>query len=161
MACNQELREQGKPYPRTCRDCGLGRCKRPSYQDLRAEIERLTKERDYKQTVIEKLSDHIEKVEAERDQAVAAAYEAVPVAWAYYWPDGGMMNVLLTSDAPHEGLRQVPLYAHPPQPSETVAELVGWWERQLEDVQNYPAPMFAEKIKQTVAALRALKGETE
>lgn len=37
----------------------------------RAEIERLTKERDYKQTVIEKLSDHIEKAEAERDEATS------------------------------------------------------------------------------------------
>ena len=33
----------------------------------RSEIERLTKERDYKQMVIEKLSSHIEKAEAERD----------------------------------------------------------------------------------------------
>lgn len=37
----------------------------------RVEIERLTKERDYKQTVIEKLSDHIEKAEAERDEATS------------------------------------------------------------------------------------------
>ena len=38
---------------------------------LRSEIERLTKERDYKQMVIEKLSSHIEKAEAERDEARA------------------------------------------------------------------------------------------
>lgn len=37
----------------------------------RAEIERLTKEKDYKQMVIEKLSGHIEKGEAERDDALA------------------------------------------------------------------------------------------
>lgn len=26
--CSDELREQGKPYPRTCMECGLGPCKR-------------------------------------------------------------------------------------------------------------------------------------
>lgn len=29
MTCQQELRRQGKPYPRTCQDCGLGPCKHP------------------------------------------------------------------------------------------------------------------------------------
>jgi hypothetical protein len=29
MACQQELREAGKTYPRTCPDCGLGHCKHP------------------------------------------------------------------------------------------------------------------------------------
>ena len=32
--CNQKLRESGKPYPRTCKECQIGRCKfsRPSPQ---------------------------------------------------------------------------------------------------------------------------------
>ena len=28
MSCNNELRGAGKPYPRTCVDCGLGPCKK-------------------------------------------------------------------------------------------------------------------------------------
>ena len=28
MTCQQELRQQGKPYPRTCAECGLGPCKK-------------------------------------------------------------------------------------------------------------------------------------
>lgn len=27
MTCNEILRREGKPYPRTCADCGLGPCK--------------------------------------------------------------------------------------------------------------------------------------
>ncbi|ABL71802.1 Lar family restriction alleviation protein [Paracoccus denitrificans] len=52
--------------------------------------------------------------------ATPTAQEAV--AWAYYWPDGGLMDVLTTAVSPYETLRQAPLYAHPPLPSETVAE---------------------------------------
>lgn len=28
MACNKDLQKDGKAYPRTCEDCGLGPCKR-------------------------------------------------------------------------------------------------------------------------------------
>ena len=28
MACNQDLRDMGLPYPRTCSDCGFGPCKK-------------------------------------------------------------------------------------------------------------------------------------
>lgn len=28
MTCQQELRAIGKPYPRTCQECGLGPCRR-------------------------------------------------------------------------------------------------------------------------------------
>lgn len=30
--CSTLLREQGQPYPRTCRECGLGPCKRTTKQ---------------------------------------------------------------------------------------------------------------------------------
>lgn len=26
MACNKDLEREGKPYPRTCKDCGWGTC---------------------------------------------------------------------------------------------------------------------------------------
>lgn len=26
MACNEDLKKEGKPYPRTCQDCGIGKC---------------------------------------------------------------------------------------------------------------------------------------
>ena len=28
MACNEDLKKEGKPYPRTCADCFLGPCKK-------------------------------------------------------------------------------------------------------------------------------------
>jgi hypothetical protein len=41
--CNQVLKEQNKPYPRTCAQCRLGPCReRPSAAEAIAEIERLT-----------------------------------------------------------------------------------------------------------------------
>lgn len=30
MTCQQQLRAEGKPYPRTCADCGLGPCYAPT-----------------------------------------------------------------------------------------------------------------------------------
>lgn len=100
-------------------------------------------------------------------EAPQPAGEAVPVAWAYYWPDGGMMNVLLTSDAPHEGLRQVPLYAHPPQPSETVAEALKPFANMINHIETGTPddyhPSWAEFLtvgdfRRAATALRALKG---
>ncbi|MDF3904651.1 hypothetical protein [Paracoccus sp. AS002] len=88
---------------------------------------------------------------------------AEAVAWAYYWPDGGLMDVLTTAVLPHETLRQVPLYAHPPQPSETVAEaLSGLMEAYKEIADSGDAGFWkAEETPEyqaAVAALRALKG---
>ena len=28
MACNEDLKKENRPYPRTCADCGLGPCKK-------------------------------------------------------------------------------------------------------------------------------------
>jgi hypothetical protein len=28
MACNHDLQAEGRPYPRTCADCGIGPCKK-------------------------------------------------------------------------------------------------------------------------------------
>lgn len=35
MACSEALKAEGKAYPRTCSDCGLGPCKRPGRATLR------------------------------------------------------------------------------------------------------------------------------
>lgn len=50
MACNNELRESGKGYPRTCSDCILGPCKKlgakpvQTLSESQAEIARLQAE---------------------------------------------------------------------------------------------------------------------
>lgn len=40
-----------------------------------------------------------------------------------------------------------------PQPTPEVEALVEWWKSQLPKVADFPAPLFAEKIEQTIAAL--------
>lgn len=37
MTCQQELRKQKKPYPRTCADCGLGPCKLTGFPSISPE----------------------------------------------------------------------------------------------------------------------------
>ena len=36
MTCSYALRAAGKPYPRTCTECGLGPCKYPRHQPPQA-----------------------------------------------------------------------------------------------------------------------------
>lgn len=43
MACNEDLEAQGKPYPRTCSDCGLGPCKKHAKGGLRPTADDLAK----------------------------------------------------------------------------------------------------------------------
>jgi len=80
-------------------------------------------------------SDQIEDKEVRRqlkrgiqaaDEALAAlkAKGGEPVAYAFYWPDGGLMGVYTSDVSPDETLRRAPLYTAPPalEPAADVVE---------------------------------------
>lgn len=104
--CREELRLQGKPYPRTCPKCGIKPCQRTT-------IER-----------VKKLEARIAELEAERAERERERQE--PVAWS--WNDAlGCMHAHCgsrrpvwidgeCSDAKRAETSLRPLYAAPPVP---------------------------------------------
>lgn len=111
---------------------------------------------DYLIREVGNLESEIARMRTASDAATPTAQEAV--AWAYYWPDGGLMDVLTTAVLPYETLRQVPLYAHPPQPIETVT-----LEDAIAAIMALPLLPSVLSVgfvsrKDVIAALRDLKG---
>lgn len=80
MACNNELRENNKPYPRTCADCKLGPCHKlgskpvQTLQEAQAEIARLHDELAELKTLLGMCDHSLHK--AWSDAIDAAAQEA-------------------------------------------------------------------------------------
>jgi hypothetical protein len=117
--CSTTLRLQGKPYPRTCKKCGLGPCiAQPSAQP---EQEPVAWEQFYpdigkpqiaealaKEKALQDLHDENERLGLYKD----AYAEQEPMAWI---STGLARMIHWTSDKPAYGDDWVPLYTTSPQ----------------------------------------------
>lgn len=88
-----------------------------------------------------------------------------PVAYAYYWPDGGLMDVLLTGVAPYETLRQVPLYPSPQtnvttqmMPKEPTPEILRAFDiaaERMDQQENAPIHQYRREVYLTMLEIAA------
>ena len=108
MLCQQEEREAGRWYPRTCPTCRLGPCRKlgakplQSLSDAQAEIARLTAVAASEPPDACQQEDLVSEVSAEPE----------PVAYQVAMSDGRWGTIFHHPDKPLGAHR--PLYAHPP-----------------------------------------------